>query len=79
MICLKDFKGEIGIIAFNLSGYDFSIFKGDRIAQLVVLPYTRIERFIVSDEQGRMLVGCPDVHPHPQQQQRMTTIFLICV
>lgn len=38
-----DYRGEIGIILINLSDEPFIINPGERIAQLVVKQYTRIE------------------------------------
>ena len=38
-----DYRGEIGIIAANLSQEDFVISDGDRIAQMVVAKYETVE------------------------------------
>tara|TARA_X000000950_G_C13812250_1_gene618179 strand:- start:335 stop:769 length:435 start_codon:yes stop_codon:yes gene_type:complete len=38
-----DYRGEIGVILINLSEDDFIIEDGDRIAQMVVCPYTKAE------------------------------------
>ncbi len=38
-----DYRGEIGVILVNLSQEDFTIEHGDRIAQLVIAKYERIE------------------------------------
>lgn len=38
-----DYRGEIGVILINLSQEPFVISPGERIAQLVVKQYTRIE------------------------------------
>lgn len=38
-----DYRGEIGVIMVNLSGEDFVIHPGDRIAQMVVARYERAE------------------------------------
>ena len=38
-----DYRGEIGAILLNTSDKPFVVARGDRIAQLVVAPYTRIE------------------------------------
>lgn len=38
-----DYRGEIGIILINLSNEPFTINDGERIAQLVVTRYTRVE------------------------------------
>lgn len=37
-----DYRGEIGVILVNLSKETVTISQGDRIAQMVVAPYTRI-------------------------------------
>lgn len=38
-----DYRGEIGIIMINLSDQPFVVNDGERIAQLVVTRYTRVE------------------------------------
>jgi dUTP pyrophosphatase len=38
-----DYRGEIGVILVNLSNADVSIAPGDRIAQLVIAQYARID------------------------------------
>ena len=43
-----DYRGEIGIILVNLSDQPFTINDGERIAQLVVTHYTRMESETVS-------------------------------
>lgn len=35
------YTGEIGVMLLNLSGYDYFVRKGDRIAQLVIVPVMR--------------------------------------
>jgi len=42
-----DYRGEIRVIAINLGQEPFVIRRGDRIAQLVVAPVTRVERRLV--------------------------------
>ena len=37
----SDYRGEIGVILFNFSGQDFTIRRGDRIAQIVI---SRVEQ-----------------------------------
>ena len=37
-----DYRGEIGVILINLGEAPFAISRGDRIAQLVVAPVTRL-------------------------------------
>lgn len=39
----SDYRGEIKVILFNASKYDFAIENGDRIAQLVVAPVVQAE------------------------------------
>jgi len=38
----SDYRGEIGVILINLGDAELSIARGDRIAQLVVLPVARV-------------------------------------
>ena len=38
-----DYRGEIGVILINLSEENFIIKDGERIAQMVIVPYTRAE------------------------------------
>lgn len=38
-----DYRGDVGVILINLSNEDFVIEPGERIAQMVVAPYTRAE------------------------------------
>lgn len=42
-----DYRGEIGILVINLSNEPFTITDGERIAQLVVTRYTKVEWEIV--------------------------------
>ena len=51
----SDYRGEIGVILSNFSQNDFSIKRGDRIAQLVVAKYERVnwERVDSLDETER--------------------------
>jgi len=37
------YRGEIRVVMFNLSGQDYVVEKGDRIAQLIVAPYDAVE------------------------------------
>jgi dUTP pyrophosphatase len=37
-----DYRGDIGVILINLSQEDFVIEDGERIAQLVVAPFTKV-------------------------------------
>lgn len=38
-----DFRGEIGVILINLSNEPFTINPGERICQMVITRYTRVE------------------------------------
>lgn len=38
-----DYRGEIGIILINLGENDFTVNDGDRIAQMVIKQYARVE------------------------------------
>lgn len=38
-----DYRGEIGVIMINLSDKAFTINDGERICQMVVAPYSRVE------------------------------------
>lgn len=38
-----DYRGEIGIILINLGQNDFTVNDGDRIAQMVIKSYARVE------------------------------------
>ena len=37
-----DYRGDVGVILINLSNEDFVIEDGERIAQMVVAPYTKV-------------------------------------
>jgi dUTP pyrophosphatase len=39
----SDYRGNIGVLLFNLSDQTFNILKGDRIAQMVIQKYEVIE------------------------------------
>jgi dUTP pyrophosphatase len=45
----SDYRGEIRVIMINLGAIDFAIRRGDRIAQLVIAPVTRVRLFEVSE------------------------------
>lgn len=44
-----DYRGDIGVLLINLGQAAFTIEPGERIAQLVVAPYTRVEWVPVAD------------------------------
>lgn len=39
----SDYRGEIGVILINLSNEEYTINKGDKIAQLVLTKYKKVE------------------------------------
>ena len=43
-----DYRGEIGVLLINLGDKDFVINDGERIAQMVIMPYVKAE-FLESD------------------------------
>ena len=43
-----DYRGEVGVILVNLSEQDFVIEDGERIAQMVIAPYTKAEWNVVT-------------------------------
>ena len=44
-----DYRGEIKVILINLSSENFTIKSGDRIAQLIVGHYEKVEWEVVTD------------------------------
>ena len=38
-----DYRGEIGVILINLSESEFTINDGDRIAQMIISQYVKVE------------------------------------
>ena len=44
-----DYRGNIGVISFNLSNEVISFKKGDRVAQLIMLPYISPDYIIVDE------------------------------
>lgn len=54
-----DYRGEIGIILINLSQEDFTVNNGERIAQLVFSPYSKVDLLQVEglEESNRGLGG----------------------
>jgi dUTP pyrophosphatase len=45
----EDYRSTIGVMAFNQSSDAISFAKGDRVAQMVILPYPKVE-FVEVDE-----------------------------
>lgn len=45
----SDYRGEVKIILINLGNEDFTIYNGDRIAQMVLAKYERVEFQVVED------------------------------
>ena len=39
----EDYRGEIGVMAFNQSNEPIEFKKGDRVAQMVIMPYPKVE------------------------------------
>lgn len=46
----SDYRGEVKVAVHNDSTMDRIITPGERIAQLVILPYYKIDEFVESDE-----------------------------
>ena len=44
-----DYRGEIGVILINLSEEDFVVADGERIAQMIVAPYTKVGWAVVEE------------------------------
>jgi len=44
-----DYRGEVGVILINLGDLDFTVARGDRIAQMVIAPVTQITWDLVTD------------------------------
>lgn len=44
----SDYRGELKVILYNAGGDDFSVNKGDRIAQLVISPVMQAQFVLVS-------------------------------
>lgn len=44
----SDYRGEIGVIMINLGSEDFTINDGERICQMVIKEYTRVDWELVS-------------------------------
>ena len=55
-----DYRGELSIAYENVSGNDYTIFRGDRIAQLVIVPIVLVDAVTVDDlsETERGAGGC---------------------
>ena len=45
----SDYRGEIGVILVNLSNQTFTVNRGDRIAQLVLAKYEKINWKIIKE------------------------------
>lgn len=39
----SDYRGEIGVILINLSNEPFTVNDGERVCQMVIAPYTRVD------------------------------------
>jgi dUTP pyrophosphatase len=53
----EDYRGELSVLLINLSSEPYEIAPGDRIAQLVVAPVTRVEVELVDDPQALGTTG----------------------
>lgn len=53
----EDYRGEVKVILANLGAEPFTIAPGDRIAQLVVAPVTRV---VVSEEKNEASLGATE-------------------
>lgn len=51
-----DYRGEIGVILINLSKESYTIKHGDRIAQMVFAPFTKV-KFVKTDELSETVRG----------------------
>jgi dUTP pyrophosphatase len=51
----EDYRGELGVVLVNLGNEPFEVRRGDRVAQLVVAPVTKVEVEVVEalSETGR--------------------------
>jgi len=45
----QDYRGEVCVILVNLGQQQFQVRRGDRIAQLVIAPVTRVEVEVVEE------------------------------
>jgi dUTP pyrophosphatase len=52
----SDYRGEIGVILINLSQEDFVVENGERICQMIVAPFTKVE-WQLSDSLGETIRG----------------------
>lgn len=52
----EDYRGDIGVMAFNQSSEAISFAKGDRVAQMVILPYPKVE-FVEVDKLSDVETG----------------------
>ena len=61
-----DYRGDIGVLLINLGQAAFTIEPGERIAQLVVAPFTRVQWVPVENtaELAALRKGCRRVWPH---------------
>ena len=46
----SDYRGEVGVILINHSEDDFTISNGDRIAQIIIAPYTKVNLVEVNSQ-----------------------------
>lgn len=55
----SDYRGAVGVLLINLSGDDFKVYQGDRIAQMI------FERCVVGKE-----IGLHMIHGTPEETER---------
>ena len=45
----SDYRGEIGVVLINLGKAPFTIFNGDRIAQMIITSFEKVELEVVEN------------------------------
>ena len=66
-----DYRGEIGVVVYNLSREPYIIKPGDRIAQLVIYNLSREPYIIKPGDRIAQLVICPVVQADWQQVEHL--------
>lgn len=44
-----DYRGEVGVILINLGDKEFTVSRGDRVAQMIIAPYTKANLEVVNE------------------------------
>ena len=72
-----DYRGEIGVILINLSEDDFVVTNGERIAQMVVAPYTKAQWLDVEEifSTNCSLSHIPHVEANPLLDLRRPSVL----